>query len=161
MKAFVALTSLVLALASLPAAAQQGGGSGPGAQRGPRDCSQTADPAACNAHRDAHRKMMDACKGKAGPERQQCMHEQAQNVDCGKARNPQQCEARKQAYGECKDQQGPAFKQCVQQKMPPADCSKAADPQRCERHQKAREACKDKVGPEHRSCLRDILAPAK
>jgi hypothetical protein len=84
-----------------------------------------------------------------------------QNVDCSKANNPQQCEARKQAYGECKGQTGPAFKQCVQQKMPPPDCSKSANPQQCEQHAKVREACKDKVGPEHKACLRNALAPAK
>jgi hypothetical protein len=89
------------------------------------------------------------------------MHEQAQNVDCSKARNPQQCESRKQAYAACKEQSGPQFKHCVQEKMPPVDCSKSADAARCEQHQKAREACKDKPASEHRQCLRDNLAAKK
>lgn len=151
----IAAAALATAL-SLPVFAQPGGG--PGRMQ---DCPQGADPAACAAQREARQKMAEACKGKAGPERRQCQHEQMQKIDCSKSRNPPQCEARKKVYAECQDRMGPAFKQCVQQKMPPADCSKAADPARCEQHQKAREACKDKLGPEHRSCLRDILAPTK
>lgn len=128
----------------------------------PRDCSQSRDPAACTAHREAHAKALEACKDIAGPQRQQCMHEQAQNFDCGKSANPQHCEARKAAYKECQSQSGPGFRQCVQQKMPPVDCSKAGNPQRCEQHQKAREACKDKLGPDHKACLREQFgAPRK
>lgn len=136
-----------------PGSTQQGGG--PSA-RGPRDCSQTPNPAACTAHREARAKAQEACQGKPmGPERQQCVQEQRQNFDCSKSANPQQCEARKQAYQACKDQPRPAFRQCVQQKMPPTDCTKAPDPKRCEMHQKAREVCKDKLGPEHKACLRE------
>ena len=86
MKSLVALASIIIAMTALPASAQQGGGlgspGGPGGQRGPRDCSQAADPTACAAHREARQKAAEACKGKAGPERKQCMREQAQNVDC-------------------------------------------------------------------------------
>ena len=89
------------------------------------------------------------------------MHAQAQKTDCSQARNPQQCDLRKQAYAACQDQVGPAFKRCVQEKMPPVDCSKSVDPARCAQHQKARELCKEKSGPEHRQCLRDALAPGK
>lgn len=87
------------------------------------------------------------------------MMDQHQNFDCGKAANPQQCEARKVVYKECQSQQGPAFRQCVQQKIPTPDCSKAADPKRCELHQKAREVCKDKIGPDHKMCLREQFSP--
>jgi len=125
-----------------------------GMRRGPRDCTQAANPEACKAHQQARQQAYEACKDKVGPDRRQCLHEQMQNFDCAKATNPQQCEARKKVYQECKGQTGPAFRQCVQQKMPPVDCSKAADPQRCDLHQKAREACKDKVGPDHMACLR-------
>jgi hypothetical protein len=174
MKNGLTIALLASALFALPASAQQGpgtvseaavmGGKAAGqgqGKRGPVDCSKAKDSKQCKARQEAHQKMMAACKGKAGPERKQCMHEQAQNVDCSKARNPQQCESRKQTYAACKDQSGPQFKRCVQEKMPPADCSKSADAARCEQHQKARDACKDKVGPEHRQCLRDNLAPKK
>lgn len=184
MKTGIAILSIATALLALSAQAQQGPGTalpdtqdfGPGmGQRGqgkspgagprqprqPTDCSKSQNPQACTAHQEARKKAAAACQGKAGPERKQCLHEQKQNVDCGKARNPQQCEARKQAYGACKGQAGPAFKQCVQQKMSSPDCSKSPNPQQCERHAKARETCKDKTGPEHRSCLREILAPPK
>jgi hypothetical protein len=161
MKNLLLVASLAAALFTLPAMAQQGQDGAPAPQgqkqRGPANCSKAADAAQCQARQAAHQKAMAACKGKAGAERMQCMHEQVQNVDCSKARNPAQCESRKQAYAACKTQSGPQFKQCVQENMPPVDCSKAADPARCAQHQKAREACKDKTGPEHRQCLREHL----
>lgn len=85
---------------------------------------------------------------------------QAAPVDCSKARNPAQCEARQKARQACKDRKGAEFRQCIQDNMPPPDCSKARNPQRCEARQKAREACKGKVGREHRRCMRDQLRPA-
>jgi len=124
-------------------------------KRTARDGMQTANPEACKAHQQAHNQAREACKGKAGADRRQCMGEQMQNFDCSKSANPQQCEARKKVYQECKGQTGPAFRQCVQQKMPAADCSLAGDPKRCDLHTKAREACKDKIGPEHMACLRE------
>ncbi|MBL8395783.1 MAG: hypothetical protein JNK99_13720 [Candidatus Accumulibacter sp.] len=163
------LVSLASVLFALPAFSQTGPGSmGPGMAAGsgggrgmgpPADCAKAANPEQCRARQEAHRKVREACRDKAGPERQQCMHEQAQQADCSQAGNPQQCEVRKQAYAACREQTGPAFKQCVQEKMPPVDCSKSADPARCLRHQKAREMCREKTGPEHRQCLRDALAP--
>jgi hypothetical protein len=140
-------------------------GSGPGMRhmghgmRGPRDCTKAPDPSACNAQREAHAKMHEACKGASGQARKQCHMEQMQNFDCSKARNSQRCEARKSAYKECQGQTGPAMHQCMQQKMPPVDCGKAADPARCAQHQQAREACKDRSGPEHKACLREQFKP--
>lgn len=135
-------------------------GSGMGQKAGPaatapRDCAQAPNPAACTAHREARTKAMEACQGKMGPERRQCMQEQRPNFDCTKSANPQHCEARKQAYSVCKDQPRPAFRQCMQQKMPLVDCTTAPNPQRCDIHQKARDACKNKLGPEHKACLRE------
>lgn len=91
----------------------------------------------------------------------------AQAVDCSKARNPQNCEARQKAMEGCKDKTGPTRRQCVEDNMPPRDCSKAKSQQRCEDQQKAREACKGKVGKERRACMHEQLpkrgarAPAK
>jgi hypothetical protein len=169
----IIVASLLASLLAMPAGAQPGpgmggmggmSGMGPGMgggmmqgggprARAPRDCTQAPNPAACNAHREARAKALEACKDQAGPQRRQCMQEQRQNFDCSKSGNPSQCEARKQVYKACEGQVGPAFRQCVQQKMPPVDCSKAFDPARCDVHQKAREACKDKFGPEHRACV--------
>lgn len=160
-------TTLIAALFGSSAFAQPGpgmGGMGPGTApaSGPvakvRDCSQTANPAACQERREARAQLMEACKDKAGAERRQCMHEQRMlKADCSKAADPQQCEARKQAYAGCKDQPRAEMRLCMQQKMPPADCSKAGNPQACEQRQKAMDACKDKAGPEHRACLREQL----
>lgn len=76
-------------------------------------------------------------------------------VDCGKARNPQQCEARQQAMAACQDQRGPARRNCIEDKLPPRDCGQARNPQRCEAMNKARAACKGKVGKERRVCMRE------
>lgn len=153
-------SALMASLICLPALAQPGPGmgGGPGA-RGPSDCSQAADPAACTAHREARAQAFEACRNTAGPQRRQCHAEQMRNFDCSKAANPQRCEARKQSYRDCQGQTGPAFRQCVHQKMLPADCSKAADPSLCDQHQKARAACQDKLGPEHKACLREQFKP--
>ena len=164
-------TMLIASLLSLPSMAQPapatnetpvagtpnaaGMGQGNRRARQPRDCAQTPNPGACSAQREARMQAKEACKGKAGPERQQCMIDQHQKMDCSKSANPQQCEARKQATKACAGQSGPAFRLCLNEKMPAPDCSKSADPARCELHQKARSACKDKVGPEHKTCLRE------
>lgn len=161
---------IILAIAgtlfTLPAVAQTapnettpgtpGGGRGMGRST---DCGKAADPARCTARQAAHEQVRAACSDKVGSERRQCMHQQAQQIDCARARVPQQCEARKQAYAACRERSGPDFKRCVQERMPTVDCSQAADPARCQRHQKARDLCRDKLGPEHRQCLRDALAP--
>ncbi|OHC63384.1 MAG: hypothetical protein A2045_03560 [Rhodocyclales bacterium GWA2_65_20] len=81
----------------------------------------------------------------------------AQAVDCGKARDPQRCEALQKAKETCKDKAGPDKRKCMSYAMPPMDCSKARSPERCEATQKAKEACKDKAGPEHRQCMRDNM----
>lgn len=164
-------TALMTSLFCLPATAQPGGGmngtgmGGMGSDtqqaqrgtgpRGSRDCMQTANPSACQAHQTARQQARAACQDKAGPARRECMKEQMRDYKCSQSANPQQCEARKIAYQDCKGQTGPAFRQCVQQKMPAADCSAAKNPARCEQHQKARLACQDKMGPEHKACLRE------
>lgn len=74
--------------------------------------------------------------------------------ECGKARDPQRCEALQRAKESCKDKAGTEKRDCIQSAMPPVDCSKARHPDRCEAHQKAKEACKDKVGKERRQCIR-------
>ena len=78
-------------------------------------------------------------------------------IDCGKARDPQRCEALQKAKDACKDKAGPDKRKCMTEAMPPMDCSKARNPTRCEAHQKAKDACKDKAGPEHRQCMRDQM----
>jgi hypothetical protein len=80
-------------------------------------------------------------------------------VDCGKARSPERCEARKTARAACQDKQGPERRHCIENHMPLPDCSKAANPERCSAMLAAREACKNKVGPAHRQCMREQSAP--
>ncbi|WP_313954240.1 hypothetical protein [Accumulibacter sp.] len=131
------------------------------ARRGPVDCSRSADVEQCKARQQAHRKVFEACKDKVGAERRQCMHQQAQMTDCSQARNPQQCETRKQAYAACQGRNGAQFKRCVQLQAPSSACAQASDPALCAQHEKARTVCAPTTGAEHLQCLRDILAPAK
>lgn len=154
-------SALATMLFCLPAIAQPGpGGStmgapNPGTTTMKRNCSEMTNPAACEARQAARAKAFEACNDKAGNERRQCMREQRMaGTDCSKSRNPQQCEARKQAYQACRGQAQSKLRQCMAERMPPVDCSKAPNPQRCEQHQKARMACQDKAGPEHMACLR-------
>lgn len=180
MNNMIFFASLCAALIAWPAIAQQGpagvpgayglaesvaptppSAQGQGAKRGPADCVNAGDVEQCKARQAARKKMLDACKDRFGAQRKQCLHEQAQAIDCTRARNPQQCESRKQASAACQNRKGAQFKQCVLQKMPPGDCSQTPDPVRCEQHQKARLICQDKIGSEHRQCLRDNLTAKK
>lgn len=84
-------------------------------------------------------------------------------IDCGKARDPQRCQAREAARAACQDKRGAARRQCIEDAMPPPDCSKSPNPARCSAMLAAREACKDKAGPAHRQCMREqarATAPA-
>jgi len=104
----------------------------PDAAKGRRmqDCSQAADPKACEEHRQkmraAHEKARAACEGKQGPERGDCMRVQM----CAQAQNPAQCEARakeqaerrRQAMQACQGKQGEEMNACMraQRGKPPA-----------------------------------------
>jgi hypothetical protein len=79
----------------------------------------------------------------------------AKGRDCGKARDPQRCEAFQSAKSACADKRGDDKRQCMQQSMPPMDCSKSANPDRCAAHQAASDACKDKAGRERRQCMHE------
>lgn len=79
---------------------------------------------------------------------------------CAKARDPQRCEALRQAKETCKDKTGADKRKCMTEAMPPMDCSKARNPAKCEAQQKARETCKEKSGGQHLQCMRDQTAAA-
>jgi hypothetical protein len=81
----------------------------------------------------------------------------AQVENCGKARDPQRCEALQKAKEACKDKSAADKRKCMMEAMPPMDCSKARNPQRCEATQKAKEACKEKPAAEFRQCMREQM----
>lgn len=127
MKALVA----ALALAACGAAFAQTTPKAP--PKGPRyDCSQAADPKACEAQREkmraAHEKARSACEGKQGPERGECMRVQM----CAQAKDPAQCEARmkemaerrKQAMAACQGKQGEEMKACLREQREKAPAKK-------------------------------------
>ena len=113
-------------LFSLPSFAQPGpGGGGPGMTGGgpgggarQLDCSKARNPEHCAAMQKAR----EICKDKAaGPERRQCMQDNAPKPDCSKARNPQRCEAMLKAHEACKDKAvGPERRQCMREQLAPA-----------------------------------------
>lgn len=80
-------------------------------------------------------------------------------VDCSKAKQPAQCEARQQARAACRGKKGLDHRACLQDNLPAPDCTRARNPQRCEAREKAREACRGKYGPDRRECLRAQRTP--
>lgn len=126
-------TTLAAALFSLSAGlafAQQGpGDQGPGRpHRGFQPCSQTADPAKCEADRKKHREELrasrEACKGNA--DQRGCVTQQY----CSKQADPAKCQER-------------------------ARERHAQLTRRLEQHQLVAEACTGKRGTELESCYRD------
>jgi len=93
-------------------------GGGPGAGVRQVDCSKSRNPEHCAATQKAR----EICKDKAaGPERRQCMQDNAPKPDCSKARNPQRCEAMLKAREVCKDKPvGPERRQCMREQVAPA-----------------------------------------
>lgn len=105
----------------------------PDAAKGKRtyDCSQAADPKACEERRQKMRAAYDkakaACEGKQGPERRECMRVQM----CAQAEDPAKCEARvkeqaerhRKAMQACQGKQGDEMKACMREQRgnaPPA-----------------------------------------
>ena len=104
------------------------------AQAGKRiDCSQAADPKACEQReqraqklRDMHKNAAEVCKTRPSAEQRECM----QTEMCREARDPARCEenARKNAERRdkvletCKGKQGAVLQQCMREeykKLPP------------------------------------------
>ena len=116
-----------------------------------RDCSQAADPKACEERRakirHAYEQAEAACTGKEGADHRACMGEQM----CAQAKDPAQCRERMGKH--------------AKHRMKDRDCSKAADPKACqernarmrEAFQSAEAACKGKEGPDHRACMVDQM----
>jgi hypothetical protein len=96
----------------------------------------------------------------APPRDDQAPRPASQN-DCGTSKQPEQCqankEARKIARAACPGKDSAQRKQCLSEHAQSLDCKKTSDPARCLQFQKTRKLCSAKVGPEHRQCLRDNL----
>jgi Spy/CpxP family protein refolding chaperone len=135
MKAVLPALCAALLAGTLSANAQPPSGAGAEGKRPPRgermqDCAKAADPKACEERRqkfrDAAKRAREACAGKEGAERRECLAQHR----CAQARDPAQCMARAKER---------------------AERHKA----RAERREKAREACKGKEGEALRDCLRE------
>jgi hypothetical protein len=110
--------------AQAPAPGAQPEGKGPGrAQHRMRDCAKAPDPKACEERREKARRAMkdahQACEGKQGPARSDCMRQQL----CAQAKDPAQCEARAKERAErrraaieaCKDRKGQDWHHCMRE----------------------------------------------
>ena len=129
---------LTVALGSGPAIAQQGPAGVPGAfglaesvtvplvspppqakQPGPapRDCAKAKNVQRCKERQETQAKASEACKGKAGAERKQCLDEQKQAIDCKKSSEPLRCEQHKKAHALCKDKLDREHRQCLRDNL--------------------------------------------
>lgn len=129
---------LTVALCSGPVIAQQGPAGVPGAfglaesvtvplvspppqakQPGPapRDCTKAKDVERCKERLEARAKAIEACKGKTGAVRKQCLDEQKKIVDCKKSSEPLRCEQYKKAHALCKDKLGSEHRQCLRDNL--------------------------------------------
>lgn len=85
-----ASTTLFAQSSAAPAAGERP----PQHRHAPRSCQNAPDPAKCEARRKEMREHLsqarEACKGKDGPQRGQCMATQM----CARAPDPAKCEAR-------------------------------------------------------------------
>ncbi|HZQ75360.1 MAG TPA: hypothetical protein VFB08_20795 [Burkholderiales bacterium] len=118
--ALFAASTALFAQQSAPAPAQD---SGKGEKMHRFDCSKAKDPKACEERREkareAFKKAHQACDGKKGAERRDCMRQQM----CANAKDPAQCEAnaksradaRKQAMEACKGKQGDDLRACLRE----------------------------------------------
>jgi hypothetical protein len=87
------------------------------------DCSRAKDPKGCEARlakmREARDKAREACKGKAGDERRDCMEKSF----CAESRDPAKCESnleeraarRREVQQACKGKKGDELKACVRE----------------------------------------------
>lgn len=81
------------------------------------DCAKARDPQRC----EARQKARDACQGKRGAERRQCMEDHMPPPDCGKARYPERCEAMQAAKAACQDKAGKDRRQCLRDQLQAAN----------------------------------------
>ena len=118
--ALFAASTALFAQQSAPAPAQDAGKGAPARRF---DCSKAKDPKACEERREkareAFKKAHQACDGKQGAERRDCMRQQM----CANAQDPAKCEAnakaradaRKQAFEACKGKQGTDLRTCLRE----------------------------------------------
>lgn len=126
LKTLTPLLGAALLAVSSSLLAQSPAGPGPRAGDGPRarfDCSKAKDPKACEERRDkvraAHDKARQACDGKQGTERGDCMRKEM----CAQSPDPAKCEARvkeglerrKQVREACQGKQGDELRACVRE----------------------------------------------
>lgn len=138
MKCIFILAALAATLGVTPSIAQQGPAGVPGAfglaesvtsaQSPPpaqksapaaADCSKAKNVEQCKARQEARKKALEACRGKTGTQRKQCLNEQAQNVDCKKSSDPARCAQFERTRKLCATKTGEEYRQCLRDNLAP------------------------------------------
>ena len=131
----------------------------------PMDCIKSPNPTNCNTAQKAR----DACRGKRGSERANCIQEKMPHIsgsiqrveDCSKTADPKMCESYNKAVTACANLTGPDQQACMEDQRPATDCSKFSNPAQCKATEQAFQACKGKRGSERSKCMQERLAPAR
>jgi len=82
----------------------------------PIDCATSKQPEQCQARNDARKP--DACAGKSGAERTDCVDERAQN-ECKKASDPALCLRHQKARRLCSNKLDAGSMQCLRDNLAP------------------------------------------
>ena len=65
------------------------------------------------------KKPQDACKGKTGAARKQCLTGKVASTDCSKSREPERCEQFQKTREQCKTKLGSEHRQCLRDNLLP------------------------------------------
>ena len=141
MKTLLIAVSLAAALIALPVVAQQGPAGVPGApglapmspsaplppapppappkqvQRNPADCGSAKNVEQCKARQEVQRKVREACQGKTGKARQQCVKKETRVAECSVSADPARCERYRKARELCSEKLGSEHQQCLRDNL--------------------------------------------
>lgn len=143
MKGIFLLAALTAALGAPPSFAQQGPAGVPGvfglaesvtspatppapratqAQqplRDPTDCSRAKSPEQCQRRQDTRKQALEACQGKTGTQRKQCLSKPPQGIDCKQSSDPARCTQHQKARKLCAAKIGEEHRQCLRDNLAP------------------------------------------
>ena len=139
MKTLLIAVSLAAALIAMPVAAQQGPAGVPGAPglapmsstplppapppappkqaARPADCRSAKNVEQCKARQEVQRRVREACQGKSGKPRQQCVKTETRAAECSISAEPARCERYRKARELCSEKLGNEHQQCLRDNL--------------------------------------------
>jgi len=142
MKTLLFIASLAAVLSAMPVVAQQGPAGVPGAPglapappppapiaapqaaqaktQAPHhqaDCSKARNVAQCKARQEVQRKVTEACQGKSGKQRKQCVKNETRTAECSTSADPARCERYRKARELCSVKLGSEHQQCLRDNL--------------------------------------------